>query len=257
VLAPPRVLLIGLGLALASGVEAQEAPQELYRLQAGYQRWSPSLTGEVQKSQGTQTGSLVDLKDDLGIPDNRRFEIQVTLRMASGHKLRGSYIPLDYSGDVNIARTFVFGGSTYPVSTRVMSSFKGKLYGGEYEWDFMRGRWGYLGGIVGVRYLEADTVLLAPDIGRNDQDHVSAPLPVIGATVRLYFDQVSLGAEFSGLDLGRRGSLTDLDIVGRLHVSDRLAVGGGYRRLSVRAQRDFDNDRVLLGGWHYGIELSL
>ena len=43
----------------------------------------------------------------------------------------------------------------------------------------------------------------------------------------------------------------------RLHISDRLAAMGGYRYVSMNGKDKQDQVKLKLGGWQFGLELSL
>ena len=61
------------------------------------------------------------------------------------------------------------------------------------------------------------------------------------------------------MTIGSRGSVWELDLSSRFHLSDRLAVMGGYHRLRMRGEptegRDFVE--VKLSGLTFGLELSI
>ena len=43
----------------------------------------------------------------------------------------------------------------------------------------------------------------------------------------------------------------------RFHISDRLAVQGGYRLLSAEVKEEPDLFKLQMSGWQFGLELSL
>lgn len=258
-IAPTAAFVAGLSRAVGAQTFAPEGPsQEHYSIRLEYREFRPELAGTVQKSSGTQAGTLVDVRKDLGFDvEKRTFEVRAALQFKRGHKLRGSYTPLDYEGDLLAPRDFTYGNTTYERFTRVVSSLKGGYYSGAYEWDVIKGSRGYLGALVGAKFFDLDSVVVSPEQGRRETDTLRAPIPVLGVTGRVYVGRVSLEAEFSGLTVGSKGSLYEFETSVRLHLSDRLAAEGGYKRLSINAKDGNDQGDLLLSGWQFGLEVSL
>lgn len=256
-----RALPVAAALLLPAALQAQTPsypPQESYGIRLEYREYRPAFQGEIQKGFGDEEGTLVDIVDDLGIEDERTFEARATLQIKQGHKLRGSYTPLSYAGSVDSARRpFTYGQTDFqrrePIETRI----KGAYYAASYEFDFIRGPRGFLGATLGAKVVDLDATLVAPEQGRREQDTLRAPVPVLGAITRVYAGRVSLEGEISGLTIGERGTLIEFDTAARIHLSDRLAASGGYRYLKVKAQDGRDLGDLNLGGWHFGLEISL
>lgn len=256
-----RVLSAVAALALPAAVQAQipdYPPQESYGIRLEYREFRPTFKGEIQKGFGDEEGTVVDIVDDLGIEDERTFEGRVSLQIKQGHKLRGSYTPLDYAGDVESSRrTFTYGETEFERRERIVTRIKGGYYAASYEFDFIRGPRGFLGATLGAKIVDLDATLVAPEQGSREQDTLRAPVPVLGAITRIYAGRLSLEGEISGMTIGERGTLIEFDAAARLHLSDRLAAGGGYRYLKVKAQDGRDLGDLNLGGWHFGLEISL
>jgi hypothetical protein len=241
----------------ASGLAQQLPGPERYHLRVEYREWRPSLDAQIQKGFGTAEGTLLDVTNDLGVPDTRTWEVDATLKLSPGIKLRGSITPLDYAGDTPAAFTFDFGDTTYYRGDRVVTTLKGHYYTGALEWDFLKRSEGFLGAFLGAKVFDVDAVVLDADQNRRVVETGRLPIPVLGIIGRYYAGHLSLEGEFSGLTIGSRGHLWELDASARLHLSDRLAVQGGYRRISLEGkdQRDFVSFR--LAGFTFGAELSL
>jgi hypothetical protein len=227
---------------------------EHYVLRVEYREFRPALMGTVQKGTG---GTEIDFSKDLKIGDKRTFEVHAALQIKRGHKLRGSYTPLNYRGDTELRKVFVYGNTTYDRFTRVASSLKGGYYSASYEWDFIKGPKGYLGGLIGAKIFDVDAVIAAPDEGLREVQTVRAPIPVLGATGRVYAWRFSIEGEFSALSIGERGTLYEFEMGTRFHISDRIAAQGGYRTLKIEAKDGADQGTLKIGGWQFGLELSL
>jgi len=250
-----------IALSLAGGASAQDSsnlpPAEKYGLRLQYREFRPSLTGQAQKGSGDRSGSLVDVTDDLGIADKRTFDVRGTLQFKKGWKIRGSYTPLKYSGDTEVSRTFTYGDTRYERFERVVTSLKGAYYSADLEWDFLKGPHGFLGAVVGAKMFDVDASLVNASINAREVDTITAPVPVIGLASRIYAGRVSVEGEVTGLSAGSRGSMFEAEGSVRLHISDRLAAMGGYRHLSLDGKDGKDQVKLKLGGWQFGLEISL
>lgn len=253
---PVSLLLLAPGALVAQTPDYP--PQERYGIRLEYREFRPTFSGDIRKGFGDDEGTLVDVVDDLGIVDERTFEARGTLQFKPGHKLRGSYTPLDYSGDVDsAARDFDYGATEFQRFERVLTSFKGGYYSAAYEFDFLRGPKGFLGATLGAKVIDLDATLVAPEQGAREQDTLRAPVPAVGLVTRAYAGRVSVEGEVSGMTLGSKGTLFEFDASGRIHLSDRLAASGGYRYIYVKAEDGRDFGDIRIRGWHFGLEISL
>jgi hypothetical protein len=261
-----HVYVAALALALPAVAAAQGAAvpngeypaQEHYGLRLEYRDFRPTLNGEVQKSSADLVGTLIDPKRDLAIQDVDTFEGRGTVQFRRGHKLRLSFTRLNYHGDAEeVRRTFNFRNTRFERFDHVVTSMKGGYYAAAYEWDFIKGSHGYLGALLGAKAVDADWVIVDATQTRREQDTLRAPVPALGAATRFYSGRVSVEGEVSGLSIGSRGSVYEAEGSVRLHLSDRLAVMGGYRRLSIRGEDGRDHGQIILGGWQFGLEMSL
>jgi hypothetical protein len=251
------VLLSGLagGAVVASAGELP--PEEQYKLRAEYLEWRPNLESQVQATRNGFTGSLVDLQDDLGIEDKRTFQLRGALQFAPGHKLRFSYTPVDYSADIEVGRTITFLGQTYTFSTQVQSALKGKLYFGAYEFDVVKTPKGYVGVLLGAQYFDGGVSIAAPELNVREELEPTVPVPVIGLTARGYAGKLSFEGELNGLTIGERGHAYELSLGARFHIAQKLAVTGGYRKVNLEGHDDEDLLKFKMGGFTFGLELSL
>lgn len=248
-------------LALVFGAKpafAGDLPkEEEYKLRGEYLEWRPKLSSQVGATISGITGNFVDLEDDLGVTDERTYQIRAALQVAPGHKLRFSYTPVDYSGDVRVGRTVTILGQTFDFSTQVVSSLKGKLYFGAYEFDIVKTRAGYFGLLLGAQYFDGGAAVAAPEFNVREAVSPTVPIPVFGATARGYVGKLSFEGEFSGLTIGERGHAYELNLGARFHVLQKLAATGGYRLVKVQGHDNTDFLSLKMGGFTFGLELSL
>lgn len=241
----------------AFGVQAQELPvYEQYNFRVEYLEWRPTLSGQVQKSGAAGDGTLSDLVDDLAIADERTFEVRASLQLRPGTKLRGSYTPVDYRGDVVTGRNIRFGDVTFFRGTEVFTTVKGGIYAVDFQMDFAKGQWGYFGLKIGGRFSDADVVLVAPALGDRETEQFRVPIPTLGAAFRAYAGRLSMSADFAGITLGSRGHMYEGEAGVRLHLTDRLAGTAGYRIVKFKGQDDPDFVQYEMSGFTFGGEIS-
>ena len=259
VVAAGAVWLGGL-VGMRSEAQSLLPTAESYKLRLEGFTWGTTLEGVIQKGFGTEPGTPLDLTDDLGIEDERTYAIGGAIQFKPGFKLRGSYTKIDYGGDTPARQNFRFGDDVYFIGERIVTSIKGKYYTAALEWDFVKKPQGYFGIFIGGKILDGDFVVVAPDSGKRDVESGIGGLPVLGIASRLYSGRhFSVETEYSGMSIGSRGAAWELIVSARLHLSDRLAASGGYRRLRIRSEptEGRDDVEVKLSGVVFGVELSL
>jgi hypothetical protein len=245
--------LLAPGAAVAQ--EATAAPEQ-YRLRVEYREYRPSLTGEVQRGDGATAGTLLDLEDDFGITDHRQFEVHGAIQIRQGHKLRVSVTRLDYRAEAEARRNFTFGSTRFERFSDVHTNVKGFYYTAEYEWDFWKGPRGYLGVLLGAKAIDIDWTVVSPP-SQRETDTTRGPVPSLGVATRLYAGPLSLDGEISGLTFGDWGKALEAQTSARFHISDRLALQGGYRWIKLEGEEGLDLGEAKLSGFTFGLELSL
>jgi hypothetical protein len=217
-----------------------------------------NLTSEFQKGFGTEPGTIIDGTETLGLEGASTNAARATIRFSSSFKLRGSWTQVDFLGDKMTPTTFTFGDETFFAGDQVITRVKGALYTADFQYDFVKRREGFMGFFLGAVYLDADSVLVAPTAGKQVAQTGKVPVPLIGLCGRTYYGRrFSFEGEFGGGTIGSRGKVWSVSLTARLHLSDRLAAVGGYRRLSMRGHDDRDSVDVKMSGWLFGGELSL
>jgi hypothetical protein len=247
-------LLPLLPMAAHAQLLQNRAAPENYHLRGEYRFFSSDISGTVERG---LAGTEIDLKDDLGFSDDRTWEARATIRIGHAWKLRATYTNLDYRGQATLTSPIRYAGITFNRNEAVSSSLKGGFWAGELEWDFISGRHGYLGVVGGAELPDVDTIVSSPDTGKRQTDTFRPVSPVIGLAGRAYGGRLSvefLGKSFPKIS-GRR--VNDFEATARLHISDRLALEGGYRYLSFKLEVDPDFVDIKVKGWVYGAELGL
>jgi hypothetical protein len=248
-------------LAVPAAATAQDGVlpnAEHYRLRVEYREYRPSLTGTFQKGNGVTAGDEIDFDEDLGFTDQRAWEVHGAIQFRPGHKLRGSYTQLDYDATVPEARrNFTVGDTRFARFSEIFTSAKGAFYTAEYEWDFLKGQHGFLGVLVGGKAIDLDWVISAPSTSQRESDTLRAPVPTVGGAARFYVGRLSLDGELSSSVGIGSGSAFEAQTSARLHISDRLALQGGYRLIKLTGEQGLDTGDMRLSGFTFGVELSL
>jgi hypothetical protein len=254
-------LVLVVAFILAAGaagpVESQqELPgPEYYHFRGEYLWWWPKLGATIQKG---ATGTATDVTSELGVTDQRTWEARGTLRAGTSHKLSGTYTSLDYDGDVTEHPTVRYGSQTFFPGTRLVTSMKGGYYGGQYQYDFAKGTWGFMGGLAGARLLDLEVLLVAPVEARREQESVRVWRPIIGVSGRGYLGKrASIAGTLAGLTIGSRGYVIEFEATLQIHLFDRLAIKGGYRSFKVKDETDSTLIEFRDNGGIVGVELSL
>jgi hypothetical protein len=255
------VVVAVLARAATSGAqsEADLAPAERYNVRLEYLYWSPLPEGEVQKGVAGVEGTLLDLQEDLGLAEHAMSPVRGTVRLGRGVKLRGSWSPIDFRGEVTAERGFVYGTTVVLPGQEVVSSLKGNYITGEIAWDFLQRPEGFLGLLVGVKFVDVDALVLNASTSDRVVETERLPIPALGLAGRAYLTRrFSVEGEVSGLTLGDRGHVYEILVAARLHLTDHLAATGGWRKLVLEGRPD-DRDylKIDLGTWTFGAEISL
>jgi hypothetical protein len=243
-------------LAPAAGRSQELPPAERYHLRGEYCWWDVNLTSELRKGFGDDPGTLISGEDTLGLTGGGTNMVRGAIRFGGSSKLRGSWTQLDYTARQESPQTFTFGDETFFIGDPVTTRVKGSLYTADFQYDFVRRREGFMGFYIGALFLDSDSVIVSGTKQVAQTGHV--PMPMIGMSGRTYYGRrFSFEGELAGGTIGSRGKAWLVGFSARLHLSDRLAAVGGYRRLSMHGNDDRDSVDVKLSGWLFGGEFSL
>src|SRR5947208_6081337 len=109
---------------------------EDYHIEGSVGLWWPSADITVASSGFNIVGSTVDLRNDLGLTDQRFPELSFVLRPAKSHKFLSQYIPITYTQSGTLSRRIIFNGQNFDINLPVNSSLDWKAYRFGYEYDF-------------------------------------------------------------------------------------------------------------------------
>ena len=246
---------VALGAGEARAQDDQRHPAERYFARLQYRHFLADMTGDTHK--GSDDSGFVDFNDDLGFAEETAIDARGYFQFGRGKKVRFGYTRLDYAGDQDAPKTFTYGDNRFEIGTQVVSSVKGGYYAADIEFDFVTTPKGSLGFVVGGKGIDVDTLVYDVEDNVREVDTYRIAVPAVGLIGRWYTGKFSVEGEFSGLAAGDRGHMFDADATARFHLSDRLALQGGYRWLRLKASDDDQEVNFRLVGWEVGVELSL
>jgi hypothetical protein len=252
--------LPGFAHAQYAGGASRPNNSEAYKIRLEYRFFEAKIEGTAAKGFGDIPGTAVDVQTDLGFTDDRRWEFRGAIRVSGKMKLRGGYTSIDYGAQKASERRIRFDDTVFQSGENLSSSLKGGFYGGDLEYDFLSRPEGFLGVTAGARAPDVDYVIASPDKGKRELGTYRPVVPVLGIIGRFYAGRVSFeasGATFARIS-GRKAAEAEVGV--RIHLSDRLALSGGYRYLSFKAEAEGDLGDFAdfkMSGWTYGLELGL
>jgi hypothetical protein len=259
-------------LLVAGRAEAQFAvenptPGEDFHAEFGVMFWPPAPELRLQTGALAQLGeSEVDLVREFGIEHKRFTEFRVVLKPGRKHKIRFSYVPIQYNEDAVLQRTITFGGQTFPVAVPATANLKWDLWRFGYEWDFVSLDRGLLGFVGELKYNKVSAELAATGFGA-ELTEAQAPVPTIGIVGRLYpHRNFSVTTEFGGFKMPGfiasriseavsgdfEAKLFDFDIYGTASLGRHVGVQGGYRSVSAEYLVDQDAGTLKMKGLYFG-----
>jgi len=229
---------------------------EKYTVELEGRMWNAKLDSTVKVVENG-IGTDTKLVDDLGFDERKNFfQGRVQVKLLKKHKFNLEYIPLKWDADKVVTRTIEFSGEKYTVGTRVQSSLDLKFLKGGYEYDFLVGKLGFLGGTLDVLVANASVQLKAPALGIDQKEDKTVPIPMIGLIGRIYPSKwVNLTGKASGLPLGSYGSVFDAEVSLNINPIKYLGISGGYRYFSTNLKYNDNSLDYKLDGPFVGLDI--
>ncbi len=142
------------------------------------------IEGRMGTAQGIgETGTVIDLQNDMGLPDdNWTFKILGSIRPLEHHLVRVyGTIPELYRGGAILQRSLQTRSFIYPAGTAVQSLLNIGTFGFGYDLDFLVGpRW--FGGMNGdLKFVRLESTISAGALQQEDTISVDELVPCIGA----------------------------------------------------------------------------
>ena len=226
------------------------AAQRAVEFEARY--WMPVTHSRIRVNDNG-VGTDIDFKKDLGVPDSKFPEGRFTYYGKGRSRLRFTYTPIEYSGDIVVNRTLVFDGQQYAFGTRVLSNLKIQHLQLGWAYQFINVHKGLfkLGTLLEGNGFLFSGRLRAPNLSPavDKQADLSVGLPTAGLALDINpHRKVNLFAEFSGMKLGKYGYFINSDAGVKIYPVSKLFVTAGYRNFNLHATVDPNFARVELRG---------
>jgi hypothetical protein len=228
-----------------SPAAAQEPPRIVIDLEGGAV-WQSRNDVRIPNEGGTRF-SIADL---IGARPSAAGRVQVTWRIAGRHSVRGVWAPLDVTGAGTPDTPILFAGSTFSLDAPIEATYQFTSYRATYRYRVFEGEtwtW-HVGGTAFVR--DAKVALAQGAIAAKDTDVGFVPLGHVDAAARLG-PRWTLTLDLDG-SAAPQGRAIDFASLVRYQLSERWAIGGGYRTVEGGA----DVTRVYTFAWLNGLVAS-
>ncbi len=244
-----KIFVALLAILFLSPASSWAQTGEDYNVEFEGRYWKPKLDSTIKMVENS-IGTEVEAIDDLGFDEKEDFgEGRLQIKFFKRHKFNFSYLPLKWDGDRVLNRTIQFNGQTFNAGVRVQSELDLKLFKGGYEYDFIVGDHGFLGGAIDVMVADTHVQLKAPISAIDQTEDVTLPLPMVGLIGRVYpIKWVNLTAKVSGLPLGGYGHIIDAEASININPIKYVGISAGYRYLDFKAERKDDSVDYRLDG---------
>jgi hypothetical protein len=245
-----RTVVCGVAALVVFSAASASAQYQPYRPSAGSSdswhvefalgTWQPPPALTVTVGTGSLAGTVIDVKNDLGVQSKLIQQYSLVLKPTKRFKFRFGYEPSSYSATVNIARTVVFNGQTFTATTPVTTTVNWKTYRIGYEVDFISRSRVFAGFITEGRYDQASVGLSSPQLA--EAVRIRIPAPMLGGIVRVYPAKIlSLTGEITGFSVPQAlsdatsfdGDWFNLDLYATVNIGRYLGIRSGYRSTKI------------------------
>jgi hypothetical protein len=193
--------------------------------------WDFGATGTVS---GVKTS--LDLEKDLGIErELQDFSAKLTFKIRPNHRIVVEGGPFQLRGEHTATKTFSVDGKIFTASEPLKTTGDAHYFYAGYQYDFVRGKQGHIGGSVGGVYLNGNGTITAPTAGITASRQQTAGLPLLGVEARVFpipgSGLVDVDGYVRGMDFGPYGAFVEYSINGGIWFYRRVALQAGYRDL--------------------------
>lgn len=246
--ASAMVVLMAAGSAVSA--TAEDRP---FTLRAGAILANVDTSVRVDPTRVEGIGAELDLESDLGLSDSPGVGfVELGYRFAPRWTVNVQYLRLSRNRSINLAREITVGDTVFPIDARVGGSFASNLYKAHVTWSLVRNDKAEVGLSLGAHVTDFSlavegegTVGEVAGAAREERREITAPLPNVGVSASYELaPRLTVVAKANYLQLRideLEGGLTDIEANLAYEVTDRLAIGAGFRRLEYRL--DVERDR--------------
>lgn len=206
----------------------------------------------VRASRGPIRGTGIDLQDALDVDDYSTVPVvNAWVEPFPWLKVQGEYMEFGLDGKRTIDETIVYRGFTFGIRDEVKAELDVQRASGWLELNPFRGKWGYLGGMVGGEFAHVEAELSDRLIG-SVSDDANAGTVSLGGQARFFItDEIEMGGrirafsyEISDIEF----SFVDFQVDASYTLFNCLELAGGYRALFLEvSHEDAEGDLTLHG----------
>ncbi len=200
-------------------------------------------------------GTEVRFEDELGLADRKTLPwIQAGARLGDRWRLELEYFSLRRSGSRTLAREIDWGGTVFPATADVSSSFDSDILRASVGYSFVRSANAELGGVLGLHTTRFRIGLATQasvgdtrGSGQSEAEDATVPLPTIGLYGTSRFGEnwfVAGRVDYFNLRFGDyEGGLVNAMAALGYRLTDRFSVSAGYRYVDYSLDVDRTNWR--------------
>ncbi len=233
------------------------ATGESYHIEAAAAFWNPPLDLKVRSEQLGIAGTQLDAVTDLGLTQKRLTELRFVLRPAKKHKFRLNYLPMKYTGQSTVHRTFIFNGQSFGANLPLATDLEWTTWLVAYEYDFIYRDRGFAGLTLNTKFTKVGVDITSP-IGAEFA-LAQAPVPTLGGIARIYVaPNISITADINGIKLpdsinaDYQAHYFDFDLYGTVNFSEYVGAQVGYRNIDVNYRFKQDEGTFKMKGLYFG-----
>lgn len=230
------------------------APAYAFEVGARAYIWFPSLKGDVKIDGATLAGSLINVKEDLGLG----FEKYPSAEIYGGigkHHLSLMYTSMNHSGTSTLTNNpIIFNGSTFARGTVLQTDLKLRMLDLEYQYDLVNLEnilAGFSLGLIGkIKYVDGETTLRDPSIPLAASETLKVPIPMIGVGAHIGILANILEARAKVTAAGYSADNLIYEAMADLSLSPFpfMDIHGGYKIIKLKIdRRDYFMDSAFAG----------
>jgi hypothetical protein len=224
--------------------------------------WGSTISGNIQTVTNGVSGTVLDVKNDLGMKDEDVFNGEVFLK-AGNFTFRVAYTPLKFTGDSVLSKSVVFDGTTFPAGVPVSSKLETKMVDGDVQWDLLNPNLGVvsmnLGVFLRLKYVDGSAEISSnnPVLPLSATQDFRLPIPEVGAAAGIGFLKDMVRADARACGMAYSGShLYEGDAFLSVIPFPFLRLQGGYRFIDLKADENDFRGTLKIKGPYAGIQVA-
>jgi outer membrane protein len=224
--------------------------------------WGSTISGNIQTVTNGVSGTVLDVKSDLGMKDEDVFSGEVFLNVGN-FTFRVAYTPLKFTGSSVLSKSVVFDGTTFPAGVPVSSKLETKMVDGDVQWDLLNPNLGVvsmnLGVFLRLKYVDGSAEISSdnPVLPLSATQDFRLPIPEVGAAAGIGILKDMVRADARACGMAYSGShLYEGDAFLSVIPFPFLRLQGGYRFIDLKADENDFRGTLKIKGPYAGIQVA-